>query len=278
MKINQPVTNREKDVRVDQNLLSTTDLKGAIAYVSPDFIEISGFTQEELLRKNHNIVRHPDMPPQAFESLWSSVKSGRPWMGIVKNRCKDGDHYWVDAFVMPIQRDGATVEYQSVRYKADRRWVERAEASYKRLLAGKGFRLSLSARLGLGNKLILGHLMALSPALIFALLPELSGMAPLGLGLSAILGVAVNFGLMRPFRGRLIRRERSTMSPSCGASTPGGTTSLARSSWRSKCSGRRFRRSSAGSPIPPGSWRRAQRRTPPAPSRPGGVPRFSRAS
>lgn len=131
MKINQPVTHREKDARAEQNLLSTTDLKGAISYVSPDFIEISGFTEEELLHKNHNVVRHPDMPPQAFECLWNSVKAGRPWMGIVKNRCKDGDHYWVDVFVMPIQRDGATEEYQSVRYKADRRWVERAEPIYK---------------------------------------------------------------------------------------------------------------------------------------------------
>ncbi|WP_309145278.1 PAS domain-containing protein, partial [Klebsiella pneumoniae] len=56
-----------------------------------DFIKISGFTEEELLGQPHNIVRHPDMPPAAFEHMWSTLKSGRSWMGLVKNRCKNGD-------------------------------------------------------------------------------------------------------------------------------------------------------------------------------------------
>ncbi|BEC34875.1 hypothetical protein VEE73_47260 (plasmid) [Escherichia coli] len=76
----------------------------------PDFIKISGFTEEELLGQPHNIVRHPDMPPAAFEHMWSTLKSGRSWMGLVKNRCKNGDHYWVSAYVTPIGgrlREGA---------------------------------------------------------------------------------------------------------------------------------------------------------------------------
>lgn len=88
MKINQPVTNREKEVQQHQNILSTTNLKGAITYVNQDFIEISGFDSGELCGHNHNIVRHPDMPPAAFESLWDTVKKGNPWMGIVKTAAR----------------------------------------------------------------------------------------------------------------------------------------------------------------------------------------------
>ncbi|MCU7890481.1 MAG: PAS domain-containing protein [Candidatus Thiodiazotropha sp. (ex Ustalcina ferruginea)] len=137
MKNNQPVTNVNKDFQADANILSTTDLKGAITYVNPDFLKISGFTKEELIGKNHNVVRHPDMPPAAFENLWGDIKADKPWMGIVKNRCKNGDHYWVDAYVMPIQKNGTTIEYQSVRYKPDPDYVKRAEPLYNRLHEGK---------------------------------------------------------------------------------------------------------------------------------------------
>ncbi|MCB1863686.1 MAG: PAS domain-containing protein, partial [Gammaproteobacteria bacterium] len=200
MKINLPVTNIEKEIRADHNILSTTDLKGAISYVNPDFIEISGFTEEELLGKNHNIVRHPDMPPMAFSSLWSNVKAGQAWMGMVKNRCKDGDHYWVDAFVMPIQKDGVVVEYQSVRSKPEKIWVERAESIYKHLREGKAFKVGLAARLGLTGKLIVGNLLALAPTVIFSMLPSLSSLLPVGFLLSAAAGMAVNIGLLRPLR------------------------------------------------------------------------------
>ena len=90
MKNNQPVTGVNIDVGVNDNILSTTDLKGAITYINPDFLDLSGFTKDELCGKNHTIIRHPDMPPAAFESLWREVKAGKPWMGIVKNRCKNG--------------------------------------------------------------------------------------------------------------------------------------------------------------------------------------------
>lgn len=152
MKKNLPVTGVEVGYSDDLNILSTTDPKGVITYANKDFIDVSGFTAEDLLGRSHNIVRHPDMPPAAFADLWATLKSGRPWMGIVKNRCKNGDHYWVDAFVMPICADGAVVEYQSVRTKPAPEHVARAERMYKHITQGKSaglarFRLPLWLKL-----------------------------------------------------------------------------------------------------------------------------------
>ena len=93
MKINMPVTNVEHELEDGQPLVSKTDLKGITTYANRAFIEISGYSEEELVGKSHNIVRHPDMPPAAFADLWDTVKSGKAWSGIVKNRCKNGDFY-----------------------------------------------------------------------------------------------------------------------------------------------------------------------------------------
>jgi len=131
--MNLPVTGREVNYSDSANILSTTDLNGDITYVNPDFIRISGFDEQELLGQHHNVVRHPDMPPEAFADLWSCVRAGRSWMGMVKNRCKNGDHYWVSAFVTPISRDGRVVEYQSVRTKPRPEQVAAAEQLYARL-------------------------------------------------------------------------------------------------------------------------------------------------
>ncbi|MCA8757751.1 PAS domain-containing protein [Klebsiella pneumoniae] len=116
-----------------------------MTYVNPDFIKISGFTEEELLGQPHNIVRHPDMPPAAFEHMWSTLKSGRSWMGLVKNRCKNGDHYWVSAYVTPIAKNGSIVEYQSVRTKPEPEQVLAAEKLYAQLRSGKAARPKLAA-------------------------------------------------------------------------------------------------------------------------------------
>ena len=159
MKKNLPVTNVEKAFSDDANILSTTDLKGAITYVNPDFIEISGFTEDELIGENHNVVRHPDMPPAAFEDLWKTVKSGESWMGIVKNRCKDGDHYWVNAYVTPITKDGQIVEYQSIRSKADGEEIARAEELYRQINAGKSPRWLKRPPLAFRHKLIITFLL-----------------------------------------------------------------------------------------------------------------------
>ena len=138
MKKNLPVTQTEKPFPKGQYLVSKTDLKGVITYVNDAFQSLSGFSREELIGKSHNVVRHPDMPPQAFEDLWHTVKAGRPWRGLVKNRCKDGDFYWVDAFVVPILEHDQTVGYMSVRSEARREEVRQATARYQQLLQSKG--------------------------------------------------------------------------------------------------------------------------------------------
>jgi len=133
MKINLPVTQAEKPYPKGKYLVSKTDLKGAITYANEAFVELSGFSNEELIGKNHNLVRHPDMPPQAFEDLWNTVKEGRPWRGIVKNRAKNGDHYWVDAFVVPVRKNDQTLGYMSVRSEPSRQQIQDAERLYKQL-------------------------------------------------------------------------------------------------------------------------------------------------
>ncbi|WP_303784775.1 methyl-accepting chemotaxis protein [Azovibrio restrictus] len=133
MKNNQPVTQREVPFPRDAYLVSRTDLKGVITYANDAFVAISGFSSEELLGQSHNIVRHPDMPPQAFEDLWRTVKAGLPWRGIVKNRCKNGDHYWVEAFVVPVKKNGLLTGYMSVRTPASPQRIKEAEALYARL-------------------------------------------------------------------------------------------------------------------------------------------------
>ncbi|MCC5452834.1 methyl-accepting chemotaxis protein [Rheinheimera sp. UJ51] len=152
MKQNLPVTGCEQVVDAEANILSTTDLQGRIKYVNEEFIEISGFSQDELLGQNHHVVRHPDMPPLVFQQFWQRIQAGSPWMGIVKNRCKNGDHYWVDAFVTPISHNGKVSEYQSVRRKASAPQIKRAQQIYTALNKGKILRQSkptLSLRLKL---------------------------------------------------------------------------------------------------------------------------------
>ncbi|MGH8352679.1 MAG: methyl-accepting chemotaxis protein [Pseudomonas sp.] len=137
MRNNQPITQRERTFPAQQRLISTTDLKGLITYCNDAFIEISGFSREELIRSPHNLVRHPDVPTAVFEHMWTTLKKGRPWMGIVKNRSKSGDHYWVNAYVTPVLEGGQVAGYESVRIKPTSEQVRRAEALYQRLNAGK---------------------------------------------------------------------------------------------------------------------------------------------
>jgi aerotaxis receptor len=138
MKVNHlPVTKREKPYPRGRCVVSSTDLKGIITNVNDAFVEFSGFTREEVIGKNHNIVRHPDMPPQAFEDLWRTIKSGLPWRGVVKNRAKDGDHYWVETFVVPIRENDQITGYMSVCSEPAREAVAKAEALYRELNQSK---------------------------------------------------------------------------------------------------------------------------------------------
>jgi len=172
MRMNLPVTGREYRFPAGQTLVSTTDLKGRILYCNPSFIEVSGFTKEELLGQPHNMIRHPDMPEEAFRDMWHTIASGLPWSAMVKNRRKDGDHYWVMANVTPLM-DGAHVSgYMSVRTEPSRAQIDAAQALYDamRSEAGKGHlvhgldagrlvrrdllgRVVERMRLGLGGKL-----------------------------------------------------------------------------------------------------------------------------
>jgi len=137
MKKNLPITENERVLESHERIISSTNLKGSIEHVNEDFLNISGFTEEELIHKNHNVVRHPHMPPAAFQILWDYLKQGKQWKGIVKNRCKNGDYYWVDAFVTPVKENGKVVGYESVRYKASKDAIKRAEKVYKRIKKGK---------------------------------------------------------------------------------------------------------------------------------------------
>ncbi len=141
MKVNMPVTDKEVLLKKGTILVSRTDLKGCITYVNDAFIEISGFTREELMGASHNIVRHPDMPAEAFEDLWMTLKKLRPWQGLVKNRCKNGDYYWVSANAMPLFKDGKVNEYLSVRHplkrNSDAALFAETEVLYKKLSSGE---------------------------------------------------------------------------------------------------------------------------------------------
>ena len=143
MKINKQITDVEHNLTDTESIVSNTDLKGVITYVNDTFIRISGYSREELIGVSHNIVRHPDMPPEAFADLWRSMKAGRPWTGLVKNRCKNGDYYWVLANAAPIYENNQLVGYMSVRSKSDREQIKAADAAYRLFREGKAGNLEI---------------------------------------------------------------------------------------------------------------------------------------
>ncbi len=130
---NAYVSQKEAPFPTGKVLISKTDTKGIITYCNDEFEKISGYSRAELIGKSHNIVRHPDMPPQAFEWLWDTLKQGLPWRGVVKNRCKNGDHYWVRATVAPIIENSQLNGYVSVRQEPTREQVLAAESLYRGL-------------------------------------------------------------------------------------------------------------------------------------------------
>ncbi len=213
MKKNLPVTGKEQNYSAEANILSTTNPKGIITYTNDDFNAISGFTTEELLGNNHNMVRHPDMPPAAFADLWETVKGGEPWMGMVKNRCKNGDHYWVDAFVTPIMENGKIVEYQSVRTKPDREHVDRAEEVYAQINQGK---MPLAMRLpslSLRSKLGLAFAIGLLPLLIAALMQLSPAMMWGAAAVSLVLAYALMTLATAPLSGALQKAREVINNP-----------------------------------------------------------------
>ena len=133
MRSNQPVTQREYDYPAHEMLVSSTDTQGKITHCNRAFVEVSGYTYDELIGQPHNLIRHPDMPPEAFRDMWRTIGHGLPWTGLVKNRRNNGDHYWVQANVTPIMENGKPVGYLSVRTKPSRAQIQGAEALYARL-------------------------------------------------------------------------------------------------------------------------------------------------
>ena len=184
MKKNLPVTQKNIQMAPDQILVSHTNPKGIITYVNRDLVEVSGFASQELIGSSHNIVRHPDVPPAVFQDLWDTIQAGRPWTGIVKNRAKSGDHYWVVANVAPSYENGEITGYISVRKPATAEEIKLAEQLYAQVASGAtkikqgNFSSGLSGtfggltapvrNLGVRNKLLgLFLLLSLLPLAIF---------------------------------------------------------------------------------------------------------------
>lgn len=146
MKKNRPINNQQKSFKKGTQLISITDLKGVIEYVNNEFIEISGFSKEELIGQHHHIIRHPDMPKAAFKNLWDTVKSGNEWRGMVKNRCKDGGFYWVDAYITVLYKKGEKVGYQSVRSTPTEQQVNDAEKLYAQMCSDNSIKIKKRLR------------------------------------------------------------------------------------------------------------------------------------
>jgi aerotaxis receptor len=212
MRTNLPVSQREYEFPEGETLVSTTDLDSYITYCNPTFVKVSGYTQDELLGQPHNLVRHPDMPPEAFRDMWQTLRAGKPWSALVKNRRKDGDHYWVVANATPVIKDGQPAGYMSVRTKPTRQQIADAEKLYARMRADKAAgtqtlrlhegrvvpagwrgRLSEALRLGIAGRLLLAlTVMALVPVGLLAWLPA-SGVARWvieAIAISVLLGLA----------------------------------------------------------------------------------------
>ncbi|MFW3617114.1 methyl-accepting chemotaxis protein, partial [Billgrantia antri] len=137
MRDNQPVTQREYKLGDEHLLITRTDLEGRITYANSAFVEVSGYDHEELIGAPHNLIRHPDMPSEAFEDLWKTIKKGDTWQGVIKNRRKDGDHYWVQATVTPILEEGKCQGYTSVRTPVEAATAEAAARAYARVREGQ---------------------------------------------------------------------------------------------------------------------------------------------
>lgn len=145
MRTNLPVTTAEYPITDDTLIVSRTDTKGKLTYFNDQFVEASGFSEAELMGQPHNIIRHPDMPPAAFENLWATLQQGKPWSGAVKNRRKNGDFYWVLATASPIRQNGQIVGYSSIRTKLPADQRTEAEQVYAKIRENKPHNYRLDA-------------------------------------------------------------------------------------------------------------------------------------
>ncbi|RLA59741.1 MAG: chemotaxis protein, partial [Epsilonproteobacteria bacterium] len=215
MKINMPVTDKEVLMKPGTILVTRTNLKGIITYANEAFIEISGFSRDELVGKNHNMVRHPDMPPAAFEDLWVCCKAGKPWTAPVKNRTKSGDFYWVEANVTPVYKNGRVDEFLSVRYAPSRQQINAAEDLFQKLNANKaemrpkGMALMMKnlkeMNLGLKNMIsLIGFFLPIA-YLMFQLFKDGNITVLVAVAILTILSTFLNLKLVNSFREALER-------------------------------------------------------------------------
>lgn len=137
MRENLPVTQNEFHIAEGMSLVSETDLQGSIVYANQAFMEVSGYSWDEMNGQPHNIIRHPDVPVQMFEDMWRTLKAGEPWHQYLKNRCKNGDYYWVEVNMAPVVRNGQCVGYKSVRNPIAANMVQKIENNYQGLKSGR---------------------------------------------------------------------------------------------------------------------------------------------
>jgi aerotaxis receptor len=206
VKKSQSVTQREYKFPSHYRLISSTDKRGVIQHCNDEFVEASGYKREDLIGKNHNIIRHPDMPSSVFKEMWRTLESGQSWAGLVKNRRENGDHYWVSAFVTPVYEGGKAVGYESVRVHAADEKIARASSIYARLSAGKS-PIPFAAKLG-------QTLSPMLPMIVVSLLLLIAigftaGLLPLGVTFIALLIMMV----WQSAKSRSYWREFLSLSP-----------------------------------------------------------------
>jgi methyl-accepting chemotaxis protein len=226
MKLNLPVTTNEVMFEDSQFMLTRTDLKGVITYANKDFIRVSGFSETELVGSSHNIVRHPDMPAEAFNDMWRCLKSGKPWTGLVKNRTKNGDFYWVVANATPVTENNQVVGYLSARRKPTRQQISDASDAYQLFTEGKAKGLAIMDGKVVKNSLIsrlkhsltnfkVSHLLFALTTLAVGLLSiqagissssaSPSGLVGLGFGMAVlfVFGFAISRSIQKPLQKSL---------------------------------------------------------------------------
>ena len=181
MRKNLPVSNIEYHMDEGRPIVSKTDLKGKITYINPYFVEVSGFTEQELIGAPHNLVRHPEMPPEAFEDLWGTLKAGMSWTGMVKNRRKNGEYYWVVANVTPVIENGQANGYMSIRTKPSRAQIEAADDLYRKIVAGHAKGIAIKQ----------GQAVRTGLAGIFAARKNISTSSRLGIGLGIMIALFI---------------------------------------------------------------------------------------
>ncbi len=214
MRINLPVTGVEKILQDNDVIISKTDTKGLITYVNKTFCDVSGFTEEELIGAPQNIVRHPDMPPEAFKDLWDTIQAGKSWKGMVKNRCKNGDHYWVEANANPIWESGRIVGYMSLRTKPSREAVEFCEQLYRKIREGKarGWTVKEGRALRTGLPGWIDRLRKPTVALRMKLIIGFLMVLAVGVGTAGVFGMMrANDGLRTVYEDRLLPLEEVTL-------------------------------------------------------------------